>query len=125
MRSKCVSNCYVELFGKKGKNADRMHLSEKLLQLVGSEDEKNASDFVRVFVLLVCNCVLFQKSTMSTHRSLFVYVDNVEKIGQFAWGQAVFDFLVECISNHIQMKGSGNYFDGCVIALLASSLFCF
>lgn len=96
-RSRLESTTFNRLFDGKEKNAKRMALFENLIKLGQGEDEETTLDFVRVFIMFVCNCILFSKTTLYTRLFLFSYVDNLKMIRQYAWGTVVHVSLVEAI----------------------------
>ncbi|GAB2235074.1 hypothetical protein Droror1_Dr00004354 [Drosera rotundifolia] len=78
-------------------NATRNDLCTRMYEFAKAEDEVYSVNFVRMFVLPICNCIFFAKSTYYIPRFCFTYVDGLSTIEEYAWGSAVYDFLLDSI----------------------------
>ena len=103
-------------------------LTETLWLLAGRTDEEDVNNFVRVFVLMVFNTVLFPTKIFRIPPKLFVYVDNIEELDCYNWGKAVHEFLVVSIRKYLENQGlerlidqmKTTYVDGCIVGVLVS-----
>ena len=128
-RIKTKSTTLRDLFQSSATEAHRDKLLVKLLELAGKTDEDGVNDFVRVFVLLVFNAVLFPTKTFRIPPKLFVYVDNIRELECYNWGKAVYEFLVDSMYEFLDDKGLHKliiqkritYIDGCILGLLVSA----
>ena len=117
-----------DLFKSSTTNADHQMLMEMLWMLAGRTDEEGVNDFVRTFVLMVFNTVLFPTKIFRIPPKLFVYVDNIEELACYNWGRAVHEFLVVSIRRFLEKKGlqklidqnNITYIDGCIVGVLVS-----
>jgi hypothetical protein len=128
-RIKTKSATLRDLFRSSATEAHRDKLLVKLLELAGKTDEEGVNDFVRVFILLVFNAVLFPTKTFRIPPKLFVYVDNIRELECYNWGEAVYEFLVDSMYDFLDDKGLHKliiqkritYIDGCILGLLVSA----
>ena len=74
-------------------------------------------DFARIFILFLFNTVLFPNAHMYVPAYLVHYVDNLETIDEYAWGEAVHNFLVQSL---IKMEQGRRYIEGCTFGLVVS-----
>jgi hypothetical protein len=126
MRTK--SQTLKTLFNSTASKADRATLIETLWILAGSTDETSVNNFVRAFVLMVFNTVLFPTKTYRIPPKLFVFVDNLEELDCYNWGKAVHEFLVVSIRRFLEDRGleklikhnKATYIDGCIVGVLVS-----
>ena len=70
------------------------------MELASTEEEGAVNDFIRIYVLFVCNCLLFSEANYSIPSFLFSCVDDLEMLNEYAWGKAIYDYLVECIAKY-------------------------
>lgn len=111
-------------------NATRNDLCTRLYEFAKAEDEVYSNNFVRMFILRICNCIFFAKSTYYIPRFCFIYVDGLSTIEEYTWRSAVYDFLIDSIPKYkgrevkapkrMEDEGSskGTYLDGCSFGLL-------
>lgn len=76
---------------------------------------RDPKDFARIFILFVFSCVLFPTSHLFVPAHLMHYVDDLETIGDYAWGNAVYEFLVDSM---VMCTKGKRYIDGCTIGVL-------
>jgi len=119
---KMGSDMVERLFEGKFHNVSRSEIYTKLLEFADKHGEKDVDDFVRLYILLVFNCILFPMSNYSTPRFLLPYVDDLDGISMYAWGDAVYQFLLDELKNHLEGDSGKRYFDGCAIGLMVSKL---
>lgn len=104
-------------------NADRKQIHKKLCLLAGSNKESDIDDFLRLFICLVFNCVVFPVGNYSTPRFIMSYIDDLSTFFDYSWGDAAYKFLCHQIFAHTGY-GQGNvaaktYVDGCTVGLMA------
>ena len=113
------------VFGGRVVNVTRVKINEKLREVVGRDGENDVNYFVRLYILFVFNCILFPMSNYSTPRFLLPYVDDLNAIGLYAWGDAAYNFLLDEMRMHSGgTSGTGarkRYFDGCAVGLMVST----
>ncbi|GAB2234842.1 hypothetical protein Drorol1_Dr00004109 [Drosera rotundifolia] len=100
------SDTFIRLFGGVEKNAIRPNLKVKLFELTVLKDKESSLDFIRVFVLFGCNCILFPKTMLYTSYFLFSYVDGLKRVRELAWGTVVYRSLVDGIFKWKSIKAS-------------------
>ena len=88
---------YNELLGGSRDGGHRNNLEKLLNFYVGSKREKEVKAFVSIFMLAMLNTILFPLSTKDMPKFIHQYVDQVDKLGEFNWGMAVYTFLMENI----------------------------
>ncbi|XP_020101446.1 uncharacterized protein LOC109719282 [Ananas comosus] len=109
------------------RHADRSKLRHILYSIAGQNGEEMAADFARIFILYVFATVLFPTSHYIVPKAIYRYIDDVHRIGEYAWGHAVCNYLVSSISRaspRVKHRNSGQerlagYIDGCTIAFLS------
>lgn len=83
--------------------------------LARSDDERDIDDFVRTFILLIFNCIIFLTDNYITPGFIFPYLDDLPMFSEYAWGDAAFRFLYR----EICQLGKKLYVDGCTVGLTA------
>ena len=107
--------------GKLG-NVNRTTIIKVLHQIAGNEEwaagERDIEDFARVFILFLFNTILFPTAHKYVPPYIIHYVDDLESIDEYAWGEAVHAFLV----NSLKKRAEGRtYVDGCTFGLVVRS----
>lgn len=116
-------------WSKKGNvsDVDRDCLEKLLFKLAPKKDNKSVRMFVRAFIMMIFTSLLFPTKNFRTLKSLFSYVDRLGEFTTYGWGQAVYDYVINCI-NDSKAKVleclrttpvTVFHMPGCVIAVLA------
>ena len=105
------------LFGGHLKNVKRKKIIGHLRNLAGKRDRKG--DFARLYVLLAFNCLLFPESNQGTPAFVVHYVDNLEELWEYAWGDACYRYLEESIRLYREGR-TERAINGCTFGLLVS-----
>ena len=114
------SRIVAKHFGGKVGHVNRSAIERKLKGMVG-EKATDDKEFAGLFVLLVFNCILFPMGHLYTPAHVVHYVDNVDDIGSYAWGKAVYRFLWTSLVDY--KAGRKRYVDGCTMGLMVSIVF--
>lgn len=113
--TKRKSRILDKYFCGKSTNIERQKIVEYMQQLVGDRDEHD--DFARPFILLVFSCLLFPNGNQTVPPHVCHYVDNLETIGLYSWGDATFTYLLK--SMELSKKGEfKKQVNGCLFGLL-------
>ena len=111
------SSTVNRLFGGKARNVNRRQIISNMSSIAGKRDRKG--DFARLYVLLVFNCLLFPDSNQGTPPFVVHYVDKLDGIWEYAWGDACYRFLEESIRRFREGK-TEHTIQGCTFGLLVS-----
>ena len=127
VKLKMESLTVARLFGGQFKNVNRSNIAKKLEKFVNKESEEALGDFSRLYILLVFNCILFPTSNYWTPRFLLPYLDDLSRIGLYAWGEAAYSFIVDDMRSHCGGETGEDapkkYLDGCTVGLTVGVLF--
>lgn len=104
-----VSRCFGDVVDNKIFRKDIVCALQKLSE---KNDEQSITDFSRVFILFVFCCILFPTFSYYVPKFLLPYVEAMHYINDWAWGQAVYMFLVNSISSKKDV-----YLNGCTLGL--------
>ena len=112
--------------GRNG-NVNRQEIIKVLHQVAGKEEwapgKRDARDFARIFILWVFNTILFPTGHYSVPAHVIHQVDNLDIIDEYAWGEAVHEFLVSSLAK--RTSEGRLYVDGCTFGLVVWSHFNF
>ena len=111
-RATFPSTTVATYFEGKVSNVTRANISRQLSVLAG--DVQDRKDFARLFALLAFNCVLFPTIAKDTPAFMVHYVDDLDSLGEYAWGKAVHKFLVHSLNN---MTTRSIAVEGCTFGL--------
>ncbi len=113
--------------------ASRDAIKSRLQFLVGKSSRQDVEDFTKLWVLYLFGTILFPTVRYYVPKTLCSYVDDLDRLGSYSWGLAVFSFLRQQIpsladsvkTRNVTGKGVGRYMDGCTVALVVSIIRCF
>lgn len=113
-----VDSSFVQrVFGGKLTKVTRQHIASKLMEYAKRNDTDSIKDFTRLYTVFVFNTILIPKGNMTLPRFVYPYVDNLDTLGYFSWGEVVYNVLVDNMREYVE--GTSKYFEGCTIGLLA------
>ena len=119
---KIKSQILKDHFHDNASRFSRDEVKEKLKNLAGKCDKESVEMFVKMFVLLIFATILFPTNNYHPPHSIFVYVDNLNELGHYGWGQAIYQYLLSSIQIAKkaieQYPEKMHYMDGCVVGLL-------
>ena len=75
-------------------------------------------DVARLYILLVFSLILLPVGHAYVQPCLFHYMDNLQTIGEYAWGVVVYRMLKNSLTKH-SAEGK-TYIDGCTMGLVVS-----
>ncbi|XP_038983250.1 uncharacterized protein LOC120111032 isoform X5 [Phoenix dactylifera] len=121
------SDLITRFFEGDHKKADRDAVKNKLQYLVGKSEKQDVEDFTKLWVLYLFVTILFPSIHYYILKALCSYLDDLDCLGSYSWGLAVFAFLRQQIpslaesvrTRNITGKGSTRYMNGCTVALVA------
>ena len=99
----------------------------KLVTLLTKPSIK-VSDRVRLYMALVLSYFLFPTTSQKVTTNLLLLLDDRPKLGSYAWGKAVYEFLVNGLNHAVatkkEQKNRGNLHIQGYITLLQVKCFC-
>ncbi|XP_068648631.1 protein MAIN-LIKE 2-like isoform X2 [Aristolochia californica] len=119
-----ISDIHTRLFTTKIVKRDM--IEARLIEVSKGECQESIHDTVKLLVLYLFCVFLFPYSNVSLPYKYFRLVDNLEGLCDYAWANAVHEFLVDSISvasKKVQERNSGaparpvGYLNGCAIVL--------
>ena len=78
------------------------------------------SEFARLYILLVFSVLLYPTSHLYVPPHVVHYVDDLDLIGEYAWGKSVYEFVAGSLKQCAKGK---RYMDGCTLGLMLSLQF--
>ncbi|XP_038984575.1 uncharacterized protein LOC113461235 isoform X2 [Phoenix dactylifera] len=126
-KGRVTSDLIIRFFEGDHKKANRNAVKNRLQFLGGKSGQQDVEDFTKLWVLYVFVTILFPTIHYYVPKALCSYLDDLDRLGSYSWGLAVFTFLRQQIpsvadsvrSRNITGKGSAKYMDGCTVALVA------
>ncbi|XP_077252849.1 uncharacterized protein LOC143892252 isoform X2 [Tasmannia lanceolata] len=79
-------------------SASRQEIVAMIDSLVDNDDRESIEMTVKLLLLLLFSTVLFTQTMHKVHASFFPYIDNIESIGNFAWANAVYEYLLDSLN---------------------------
>ncbi|KAG9449629.1 hypothetical protein H6P81_009594 [Aristolochia fimbriata] len=79
-------------------------------------DDASTDNLVKFLVILAFNHILFAKADCKLPRALYSYVDDLDKLHDYAWGVAVHGWTLHHLQSYIKKKMKGRM-SGCALAL--------
>ena len=87
-------------------------------------------DFTEILVIFLFQVVVFPLSSYTLRAGLVDYVDNLQKLGGYAWAEVVWENVMKEIRDGaLEIKGreggskkTVGYFSGCLVVLRVSCL---
>ena len=130
---KIESDIVNRFFDGDHKNATRDAVKSKLISLVGKTRLEDVADFAKLWVVFLFATILFPTVHYGIPKALFSYIDNIDSLGRYNWGYAVYSFIRQQIldlafticTRNKSRKGLARYLDGCTVALVISLFFLF
>jgi hypothetical protein len=77
-----------DYFGKSTRSITKKSLEEAILKAL--EDGKPEKDVVGLLIMLLFTAILFPQACSTVPVHLFKYAENLEQIGNYSWGEAVY-----------------------------------
>ncbi|KAG9446042.1 hypothetical protein H6P81_012170 [Aristolochia fimbriata] len=96
-------------------------LLTKMLKSISQEQEDDIENTVRLLLIALFNFVLFLVGEGDISIGLYQCVDDLEKLGEYAWGNAVYKLLVSQLQKELQKKKRCGYLSGCNMTLTSLS----
>lgn len=115
-------NCHLHHTYFEGKHTINMKQLERILvELVKKEDQQSKKDFVSLMILHLFSNFLFPTSSGQVNESFIPYLENLEKLHDYAWAFPVHETLMASLiqaSKRLEQDGDCkvNFF-GCSIAV--------
>lgn len=106
-----VKRCFPHV---KGNRIFKDDILKSMMELLRRDDDVSVVDFGRMYVMLVFITVLFPTSNYWFPKALLPYIEAFENLGKYAWGRAVYTFLVNSIVD------KPKYMEGCTFGFLVS-----
>ena len=117
----------AHLFSGEIRNVKQTEIAKLLDEYANKDSDDSVDDFCRLYILFVFNCIIFSTSNYWTPSFLLPYVDDLSRVGLYAWGEAAYNFVVSEIRKHlggvVGEESKKKYFDGCTIALMVSDAY--
>ncbi|RWR97838.1 serine/threonine-protein phosphatase 7 long form [Cinnamomum micranthum f. kanehirae] len=95
---------HLKVISEKIASNNKKSLDKKMLDLI--------ADFKKLYMLYVCNTLLFPKSCRSFPFNIIFIVDKLEKVNDYAWAIAVHEFLIKSIRQ--SSRKNTEFINGCV-----------
>ncbi|KAG9458421.1 hypothetical protein H6P81_002929 [Aristolochia fimbriata] len=96
-----------------GKAPNRKDIARKLHKLVRKDSDMET--ITKLVILMVFVCILFPQANYGVPLTLYRYIDDLNGLKEYAWGEALHGHIVLQLSRK-KAKNNG-YFAGCSLAM--------
>ncbi|KAL2343049.1 hypothetical protein Fmac_004334 [Flemingia macrophylla] len=101
---------------------DNVTVRDVYNELLKKQNDDEVEDFCRLYILLALAEFLFPNTKRNVKSGLFKLVDDLELVGSYNWGCAIYEFLVDSICffcNNVEKKETSlqRYVVGCAYIL--------